>query len=109
MRDVKSKIASPENPRILTCDVVLPNERYKDRHQKLPQTEHKRAKKKKKNADVSSVWRNRNVCMVVTVTERSIHLLLFRGLLHATAPIYVQVTYLLLQDATASPPAKKYK
>ena len=27
MRYVKSKIASPENPRILTCDVVLPNER----------------------------------------------------------------------------------
>ena len=29
MRDVKSKIASPENPRISTCDVVLLNERYK--------------------------------------------------------------------------------
>ena len=28
MRDVKSKIASPENSRILTCDVVLPNERF---------------------------------------------------------------------------------
>ena len=27
MRCVKYKIASPENPRILTCD-VLPNERY---------------------------------------------------------------------------------
>ena len=28
MRYIKSKIASPENPQIWTCDVVLPNERY---------------------------------------------------------------------------------
>ena len=28
MRYVKSKMASPENPRILTCDIVLPNKRF---------------------------------------------------------------------------------
>ena len=59
MRYFKSKIAFPENPKILTCDVVLPNERIMNLPEELLQNQSNLARNEYSYIETCSEIQNR--------------------------------------------------